>query len=282
LKYFLAQLALLALLCSACQQEELPDDDDAADDDDSSSDDDDDDSSDDDDDSAPVDLDWDDDGLPNSFEDSIGTDPTNPDTDGDGFADGTEWNSYFLPSHPSDFPYVGQYPRGPFDEGYLGEGYEPGQLSSTWTHTDQFEQELALHRFSGQVVLIYIDYEDAPGAGHIAPQVEQTYQQYKGQGFVVLNFLVRGFWGPNGYEMPWAERYINEHELTFPVFEHPAQELSANYQFSPFVPHWTVLDRNLRIRTPSLSGLTDWPLVLEDIESFLAEDTPDFPWPMPQ
>ena len=155
-------------------------------------------------DSAPADLDWDDDGLPNSFEDSIGTDPTNPDTDGDGFDDGTEWNSYFLPSNPNDFPYVGQYPRGPFDEGYLGEGYDPGQLSSTWTHADQFEQELALHRFAGQVVLIYIDYEDAPGAGHIAPQIEQTYQQYKGQGFVVLNFLVRGFWGPNGYEMPWA------------------------------------------------------------------------------
>jgi hypothetical protein len=274
-------LLLASSLLAACP-EPTPrptddDDDSGSDDDDSGADDDD--SSDDDD--ATPDPDWDGDGLPNEFEDEIGSDPTNVDTDGDGFEDGVEWNSYYLPTDASDFPYIGGYPRGPFDEDYEGGGYDPGQLSSTWSHLDQHGQELHLHRFLGNVVLIYIDYEDAPGLGHISPQVQEAYDTYRDQGFVVLNFLTHGFWDFNGYGAPFAQRYIDAHGLTFPVFEHGTpQPISNNYHYAPFFPHWTVLDRHLRIRTPSLSGYTEWPLVLADIETYLAEVGPEIDWPI--
>ena len=147
--------------------------------------------------------------------------------------------------------------------------------------------ELHLHRFAGNVVLIYIDYEEAPGAGHIAPQVQEAYETYRDQGFVVLNFLTHGFYVFNGqnffYEPPSAQRYIEAHSLTFPVFEHGTpQPISNNYHYAPFVPHWTVLDRNLRIRTPSLSSLTEWPDVVTDIETYLAEPGPSVDWPFPE
>ena len=275
----LLQLLLLLSLLTSCADPapaEPP-----ADDDDSS---DDDDSADDDDDSAePPDLDWDDDGLPNEFEDQIGTDPTRPDSDSDGYDDGDEYLNYFLPNDPGDYPYIGGYPRGPFEEAYSGEGFEPGQLSATWSHLDQYGQELQLHRFAGNVVLIYIDYEDAPGLGHIAPEVEAIYQARRSEGFVVLHFLTAGLFGPAGYGPPFAQRYIEEHGLTFPVFEHPAPSpIATNYHLSPFVPHWTLLNRDLRIVVPSLSGHNDWPAVLGEIDVLLAEPAPDVGWPLPR
>ena len=276
-------LLLPLLLLLACPRPvPEPDDDDAVDDDDSAIDDDDsapddDDSApDDDDDATPVDADGD--GLPGDFEEQIGTDPLREDSDGDGYLDGSEYLNFFRPWDASDYPYAGAYPRGPIPDEVAGEGYEQGQVTLDWMHHDQFEQVLYMHRFYGNVIVIYIDNEEPPPIGHIVPDVQAAYDELKDQGFVVLNFLIGGeTWG----SPPDAARFVANHGITFPVLEHGGQTISDEYQFEPFVPHFSVLDRELRIRAISFSGYNEWADARAFAEGLLAEPAPAVEWPLP-
>ena len=125
-------------------------DDDAADDDDAATDDDD--AGTDDDDAGTQDTDGD--GLTDAFEARIGTDPDDRDTDGDGFEDDEEHLNYFFANDPTDFPYQGDYPRGPIPTSVAGEGWGQGQVSNNWTVIDQYGEALQLHRFYGNVVVV--------------------------------------------------------------------------------------------------------------------------------
>ena len=129
------------------------DDDDAvATDDDDDADSDDDDAGSDDDDAS--DRDSDGDGLTDAFEESIGTLPNNADTDGDGFEDGEEHLNYFYANDSSDFPYAGDYPRGPLPSTISGQSWSEGTVSHNWTLVDQWGEELQLHRFYGNVIVV--------------------------------------------------------------------------------------------------------------------------------
>lgn len=137
------------------------DDDDSADngsdDDDLSGGDDDDFSGDDDDASGDDDDatgDSDGDGLSDSFEGQIGTDPHDMDSDGDGFNDGVEQLSYFFPDDSSDWPYLGDYPRQPIPRTVSASGSGLGSVPSNFTSTDQHGQDISLHRFYGNVVVV--------------------------------------------------------------------------------------------------------------------------------
>ncbi len=275
-----ASLALLSLLllagCPTDRNPELPDDDDATDAPD------DDDSGGDDDDGTPEDVDWDDDGLPNSFEDEIGSDPTNNDTDGDGFLDGTEYYAYFRPADDTDYPYTGDYPRAPIpaDGEIEGQGYNQFDVSPDFTITDQFGQDLYLHRFYGNIVVVYIDYEEAPPIGSVAPLVQASYEELKDQGVVMISLLLQGL-APG--QPPDADRFIAEHGITFPVFEdqNTPSGVAWNYQFEQFVPHFTVIHRNMRIFDVSASGYNEWEDVLANVDVLLAEEWTDWDWPLP-
>ena len=101
-------------------------------------------------------LDSDEDGLSDAFEEQIGTAPNRADSDTDGFADGVEYLRFFDPVDVSDYPYTGEYPRGPLPGRVLAEGWEEGQITENWTGNDQHLQPLQLHRFFGNVVLIEV------------------------------------------------------------------------------------------------------------------------------
>ena len=120
-----------------------PDDDDAIGDDDDAIGDDDD---------ASGDSDGD--GLSDSFEGEIGTDPHDMDSDGDGFNDGVEQLSYFFPDDSSDWPYLGDYPRQPIPRTVSSSGSGLGLVPSNFTSTDQHGQDISLHRFYGNVVVV--------------------------------------------------------------------------------------------------------------------------------
>ncbi len=240
--------------------------------------DDDDDSATDDDDDSTEDQDWDDDGLPNDFEKAIGSNPANEDSDDDGFKDGVEYFSYFRPWDTTDFPYAGDYPRGPIPDSVAGEGFDQGQISAGWSHLDQFEEELYLHRFYGNVVVVYVDTEEAAGLFGAATETQAAYEELRDEGFVVLSFVIGGvdFGTP-----PNAERFIADHDLSYPVFEHANQSISASYQFAPFLPHFSVLDRELRIRALSFSGINEWADARALAEQLLEEEAPEVDWPLP-
>ena len=111
------------------------DDDDAADDDDAS-------------------WDSDGDGLSDVFEDQIGTDPQDTDSDGDGFSDSVEYLSYFFPDDASDWPYLGDYPRQRIPRSLASGGAGLGSTPSNFSSSDQYGQDLFMHRFYGNVVVV--------------------------------------------------------------------------------------------------------------------------------
>ena len=94
------------------------------------------------------------DGLSDSFEGQIGTDPNDVDSDGDGAADGVEYLSYFFPDDASDWPYLGDYPRQPIPRSLSSGGSGLGSVPANFTSSDQHGQDISLHRFYGNVVVI--------------------------------------------------------------------------------------------------------------------------------
>ena len=99
-------------------------------------------------------TDTDGDGLTDAFEETIGTDPEDVDTDGDGYEDGDEHLNYFFANDATDYPYVGEYPRQPIPESVASSGAGVGLVPPNWTSPDQYGQDLQLHRFYGNVVVI--------------------------------------------------------------------------------------------------------------------------------
>jgi hypothetical protein len=107
--------------------------------------------------SEPVDTDGDE--LLDQFEAYIGTDPAEADSDGDGFTDGEEYLNYFDPDDDMDFPRQGDYPRharpGDLEDG----GTDVGEVLNDFSRVDQYNEEISLHEFYGNVVVLGIGAE---------------------------------------------------------------------------------------------------------------------------
>lgn len=102
---------------------------------------------------GPVDTDGD--GLADSYELEIGTDPEAADTDGDGHDDRTELYQFTDPEDEDDQPYEGGWDRMPVPDGLADlEGHEVGDVMENFILEDQFGDEVELHRFYGNVVLV--------------------------------------------------------------------------------------------------------------------------------
>ena len=230
---------------------------------------------DDDDDAAPGDPDGD--GLDTSFEEQIGTDPNDEDSDGDGYEDGEEYMSYFLPWDASDQPYIGGYPRGPLPDEIDGQGWHAGEITRNWTAQDQWEQELQLHRFFGNVVVVEVAAEWCGPCQASAETLEEEYQERKDDGFVVIQLLLDG----QSYDSPPdLERWADQFGLTSPLVSDHNQEIAQHYVASGSfgIPNYTILDRELVVRDWFQEGGTiDWSLV----DSLLDDPAPEVDWPLP-
>ncbi len=109
-------------------------------------------------DSEPEIVDTDGDGLSDKEEAALGTDPESEDTDGDGYDDLTESQDgdplecMTVPSGEGNWANCKQKMS---DDGLEGETWrDDGRVMMNFTITDQFGQEVELHQFYGQVVLL--------------------------------------------------------------------------------------------------------------------------------
>jgi hypothetical protein len=101
-------------------------------------------------------VDSDGDELIDTFEVAIGTDPGSDDTDGDGFTDSEEYLNYFDPDDDMDFPRAGDYPRQARPSDLEGEGTDVGEVLEDFARVDQYNEEISLHEFYGNVVVLSI------------------------------------------------------------------------------------------------------------------------------
>lgn len=254
------------------------DDDSAAGDDDGASDDDDgadDDISDDD--AAPTDVDGD--GLPNAFETDIGTDPNDTDSDGDGYQDGEEYEQRFYPWDGSDYPYIGDYPRQAIPWVELpSDGWGEGDRSGNWTAVDQHGQELQLHRFWGNVVLVDFSAEWCGPCRDAAGELAAEYEQRKDRGFVILQMLLDGYTPGDG--SPDLNRWANDFGLEHAILDDGTYAVGQHYMppGNVGIPNYSVLDRDLRVVSwYQAGGYPNWSL----IDTLLDEALPDDGWPNP-
>ncbi|HCP48174.1 MAG TPA: hypothetical protein DIU15_19200 [Deltaproteobacteria bacterium] len=228
--------------------------------------------------------DTDEDLLTDLIEEAIGSDPESEDSDGDGFSDAHEYLSYFDPNDPTDFPYSGGYPRLPLPADIDGDGWDEGEVSRDWDEDDAidlFEEVVSLHRFYGNVVLVDVGAEWCGPCQNAAPEAEEKYEEYREQGFVVLNLLLDG---NTPDEEPDLDRWQNERddgvELTFPVIGDHDRSITQHYSPSggASIPNFTILGRDLEIHAWYQVGAPDWGLV----EELLDEDLPEVEWPLPE
>ena len=102
---------------------------------------------------GPVDTDGD--GLLDSYELEIGTNPESADSDGDGSSDNEEIYDFTDPVDEDSSPYIGGWQRMPMpDDLSENEGREVGKVMENFFLADQFGDEVELHRFYGNVVLV--------------------------------------------------------------------------------------------------------------------------------
>ena len=227
-------------------------------------------------------ADTDGDMLSDAFEELIGTSPELGDSDGDGFTDAEEYLAYFNPDDRDDFPYEGGYPRGPLPEEFDGEGWGPGDVSNSWDGDDQHSQLLDLHKFYGNVVMIDIGSEWCNPCNEAAPAAEEHYQDFKEEGFMVFGILMDGT--TQGDNAPDIDRWIEDHELTYPVLPDPSQDkvqhyvpLDANGSYG--IPLFGFIGRDMTIEIHGVNG-SGWTEA--DIEELLEAEVPYVEWPMPE
>lgn len=105
-------------------------------------------------DDEPVDVDSDGDGLLDSEEATLGTDPANVDTDGDGFDDQEEVDANTDPTDGDDLPYQNGWPIDACRHDVEPTGNREGDVIDDFTFGDQYGEEVSIHDFCDQVVLM--------------------------------------------------------------------------------------------------------------------------------
>jgi len=235
--------------------------------------------------------DTDEDFLTDLMEEAIGSDPESADSDGDGFDDAYEYLSYFDPNDPTDFPYTGDYPRLPLPADIDGEGWDEGEISRNWDDEDAidgFEEIVSLHRFYGNVILIDVGAEWCGPCQAAAPEAQEKYEEYREQGFVVINLLLDGLDDADGDGYPdepdlnrWQNERDDDVELTFPVIGDHDRSITEHYgpeSGGSSIPNFTIIGRDLEIVARYQVGAPDWGTV----EDLLEEDLPEVAWPLPE
>lgn len=222
---------------------------------------------------APV-VDGDGDGLADSWELEVGLDPETDDTDGDGWTDFEEVHQFTDGDDPDSMPYEGGWDRQPVPDDLDGFGTTEGDTLADATMTDQFGEQVDLHHFYGNVILVESGAEWCGPCNEAAPEAEEHYQEYRDEGFLVLHWLGEDANGQPATE-DTAARWAETHGLHFPVLADPNWSVGNPIERDNNIPTFHLIGRDMTLR------VIDGFVGTSQIEAALAEPVPEVSWDAP-
>lgn len=218
--------------------------------------------------------------LSDEFEALIGTRRDLRDSDGDGFTDAEEHLSYYDATDNGDHPMEdSDYPRLALPEDIEADGWGEGDISDSWEREDHLEQELRLHDFFGNVIVIATLAEYVDTAQSDAMEQQDAYDDFRDRGLMVFHLLVDG--EPEDTP-PDPEGWASDFGLGFAVINDVQQTLIPAYVDMSgdtfIIPSYTVIGRDMVIAEHDNTDRFNTDLVEELLDEPVPEVTT---WPLP-
>lgn len=139
----------------------------------------------------------------------------------------------------------------------------PGQMAPDFTLETFDGQTITLSELRGQLVLVNFWGSWCPPCDHEAPHLQDLYEQYAGQGLVVV--------GVNWLDTPsGASAFIARHGLTFPNGKDIQERVARAYRIQG-APENFLIGRDGRVVMAWIGPVT-FPMVAEVIDRVLAEE----------
>ncbi len=224
--------------------------------------------------SGPVDLD--NDGLPDSWEEANDLATDNEDTDGDGHSDADEVFGYSDPTDPEVTLYEGGWERAPWPADLEDQevGYAIGSVAPNFALPDSYGDNIDLWSFFGSVILIKNSAYWCGPCRSSEEEAEARYEQFRDQGFIQITLLAED----HSSNPPTEEvlgQWRDEFGVSFPIVGDEAWAVSNGYEQDGGIPTFSLIGRDMTIRT------LDGSHSASEIEQLLAEEAPEVEWDMP-
>ena len=146
----------------------------------------------------------------------------------------------------------------------VGEGFAQGQVPPDMCMLDQHGDKVSLWQFYGNVILLDVSAEWCAPCQELAEEVDETWEDYKDQGFMYLTLLTENY-SSQIPELSSLEHWAEQHEITAPVLsdsEGYKRQLVPNGAY----PKLLLIDRTMKVAVENINPQTDAAIraVLED------------------
>jgi peroxiredoxin len=219
----------------------------------------------------PLVADTDEDGVPDGEEQSAGLNPLDPDSDMDGFTDGEEIAAGTDPLDPYSWSYDGGLwcDRQQAAETVYGTGWAVGDIAPNTMVIDQFEREVQLHQFYGNVILLDFSAGWCSPCRDLAESAQELWTTHREDGFMVIHILTQDNTS-NPPDTGFLEGWASQYGLTFPVTRDPSSIAIDGFTnaelYGGTIPFTVLIDTSMIIDSAYVGGGVE-----ETIEARISE-----------